>query len=193
MRGQDGYTAAEALAALAILGLAMGGLATSMGLITASQAKARARVEQSVFERAADQRLERLIARDAPFRSDQATHLVGAKSALEVDCGDGRRCRARIEKGVLTIRDGRGDETSLRLPGGEAPFFRYIGSYSAGDLWPPAPMPPPAPAWQTLSAIAIVSEDEAGERPLALAKIWRQQRADCEYDVVIQDCRGAGS
>lgn len=193
MSQQDGYTAAEALAALAILGLAMGGLTTSMGLITASQTKARARVEQSVFERAADQRLERLIARDAPFRSDQTTHLVGARSALEVDCGDGRRCAARIENDALIIRDGRGEETRLRLPDGEAPSFRYIGSYSASDLWPPAPLPPPAPAWQTLNAIAIVSKNEVGERPLVVAKIWRQQRADCEYDVVIQDCRGGGS
>jgi type II secretory pathway pseudopilin PulG len=193
MRGQEGYTAAEALAALAILGLAMAGLTTSMQLITAGQAKARARLEQSMFERAVDQRLEALLARDAPFRSDQTSHLFGDRQSLDVDCGNGQRCSARIEDGDLKIRSADGDEKSYRLPEGDDPHFVYIGSYSTSDIWPSAALPPPAPSWQTLGAVMIQSMSQDQQKPLVVAKVWRQQRADCEYDVVIQDCRGAAS
>lgn len=193
MKGQDGYTAAEALAALAILGLAMAGLTTSMTLIGSSQQKARARLEQAVLERAADQQLEQLLARDAPFRSDQANHLVGDAQTLEADCGNGRRCQARIEDGVLVVHDQGGRDIRLRLPDGETPRFVYVGSYDASPIWPPAPQPPPAPAWQSLNAVLIQSHVGTQEKPLVVAKVWRQQRADCEYDVVIQDCRGARS
>jgi type II secretory pathway pseudopilin PulG len=193
MSGQPGYTAAEALAALAILGLAMAGLTTSMQLITAGQIKARARLEQSMRERAVDQRLEALLARDAPFRSDQTSHLIGNGQMLDAACGSTERCSARIEDGSLVIQRGDGAEKSYRLPDGENPHFVYIGSYSTGGIWPPEALPPPAPSWQTLGAVMIQSKIEGQEKPLVVAKIWRQQRADCEYDVVIQDCRGAAS
>lgn len=191
MKGQDGYTAVEALAALAILGLAMGGLTVSMNLIGAGQAKARARFEQAVLERAANQKLEQLLAIDAPFRSDQAAHLVGDAQALQLDCGNGLRCGARLDHDVLILQRGN-DQARLQLPEGDTPHFLYFGSYGVSDIWPPAPLPPPAPAWQTLEAIALQSQIAGEDKPLLVAKIWRQQRADCEYDVVIQDCRSAG-
>ncbi|WP_168077156.1 hypothetical protein [Caulobacter sp. SSI4214] len=193
MKTNDGYTAAEALAALAILGLAMAGLTTSMGLIGMGQKKAHAQLEQAVAERAINQRLEGLLALDAPFRSDQANHLVGDSQSFELDCGGPSRCTARIEDGQLRIRDGQGLETTLKLPDGPAPRFVYIGSYNSGGAWPPAPLPPPAPSWQGLKAVAIQAGSDTVQLPLAVARVWRQQRVDCEYDVVIQDCRGAGS
>jgi hypothetical protein len=193
VKGQDGYTAAEALAALAILGLAMTGLTTSMSLIGAGQKKARAQLEQAVLERAAGQRLERMLVHGAPFRSDQPSHLVGNAQFLEFDCEREQRCAARIEHGALIVQDHVGQSAELRLPAGRAPRFVYLGSYNASDIWPPAHQPPPAPGWQSLNAILIQSQADAGDKPLLVAKIWAQQRADCEYDVVIQDCRGVPS
>jgi hypothetical protein len=193
MKADDGYTAAEALAALAILGLAMAGLTTSMGLIGMGQKKAREQLEQAVAQRAINQRLEGLLALGAPFRSDQTNHLVGDGQSLELDCGGLSRCAARIENARLIVRDGQGLETALRLPDGSTPRFVYIGSYNSGGVWPPAPLPPPAPSWQSLKAVAIQAGSDTVKIPLAVARVWRQQRADCEYDVVIQDCRGAGS
>lgn len=191
MTGQEGYTAAEALAALSILGLAMAGLTTSMTLIGKGQLKARQQLEQSMRERAVDQRLERLLGRGAPFRSDQPSHLLGDEQRLELDCGGPARCVLRIDDGRLMVRDHDGRETSLRLPAGETPKLRYLGSYSESNVWPPAAMPPPAPTWQSLDGVAIIGKVDAQEKPLAVAKVWRQQRVDCEYDVVIQDCRAA--
>jgi hypothetical protein len=193
VKTDDGYTAAEALAALAILGLAMAGLTTSMGLIGAGQKKARAQLEQAVAQRAINQRLEGLLALDGPFRSDQTSHLVGDGQSIELDCGGFSRCAARIEEGRLIVRNGQGQETTLTLPDGPGPRFVYVGSYSRGDVWPPASLPPPAPSWQGLKAVAIQAGSDTVKAPLAVARVWRQQRADCEYDVVIQDCRGAGS
>jgi hypothetical protein len=191
MSGQDGYTAAEALAALAILGLAMGGLTASMGLIGLGQRTARAQLEQSARERTIDQRLELMLAHGAPFRSDQIGNLVGDGQSLGLDCGGGRRCAARIEGDLLVIQSQSGSESKLGLPRGDQPRFVYVGSYSASDIWPPRPLP--APAWQSLKAVVVQSQIGGREKPLALAKVWRQQRVDCEYDVVIQDCRGGGS
>src|SRR5689334_16814998 len=136
MKGQDGFTAAEALAALAILGLAIGGLTTSMALISAGQRTTRAQLEQSMLERAVDQRLELLLAHGAPFRSDQPS-LTGDGQSLELSCESVQRCEARIESGVLLIRSPSGAETKVRLPAGEKPRFVYIGSYSAALTWPP--------------------------------------------------------
>lgn len=193
MTRQDGYTAAEALAALAILGLAMGGLTTSMHIITRGQTKAQSRLQQAMWERAVDQQLERLLSQAAPFRSDQASRLTGDGQAFQVDCGAGQHCVARIEAATLTIQGGDGRSTTLRLPDGQGAHFVYVGSHSTSDTWPPAALPPPAPSWQTLSAVMIQSRLEDQDKPLAMAKVWRQQRADCEYDVVIQDCRGSAS
>ena len=191
MKVDDGYTAAEALAALAILGLAMAGLTTSMGLIGAGQQKAREQLQQAVAQRAVNERLERLLAIGAPFRSDEADQLIGDSQDLEIDCG-GARCAARIQDGQLIFRSGAGSEKALQLPQGEAPRFVYVGSYSTGEIWPPSALPPPAPSWQVLKAIVIQSDVNKAKIPLAVARVWRQQRTDCEYDVVIQDCRGAG-
>lgn len=193
MRGDDGYTAAEALAALAILGLAMAGLTTSMTLIGAGQKKARDQLEQATLERVADDRLGRLLAINAPYRSDQSRRLVGGASDFEVDCGAGARCAARLETGHLIVRGADGREAQFSLPHGEAPHFVYLGSYGSSDVWPPRPLPPPAPAWQSLNAVLVQSRVGQKDKPLVVAKIWRQQRADCEYDVVIQDCRGSRS
>jgi type II secretory pathway pseudopilin PulG len=193
MKQLEGYTTAEALAALAILGLAMAGLTTSMGLIRASQAKARDRVEQTILQRTAGQRLERLLSYDPPFSSDQNDHFIGDARGFELDCRAGRRCSARFDKDVLITVTGDGREARSRLPQGAAPRFVYLADGGTSDIWPPSPKPPPAPALQALSGVMIRGDGPNGEKPLALAKVWRQQRADCEYDLVLQDCRGAGS
>jgi hypothetical protein len=189
---QDGYTASEALAALAILGLTVGGLSTSISLIGTEQLKAQGFSRQSALQRSANARLERLLQPEAPFRSDESQHLVGDDQGFEFTCGNAR-CSARLRGDTLVTRDRSGIEREQRLPKAQNPRITYLGSYSQVDAWPPAAQPAPAPSWQALRAVMIKDGDGVSARPLALARLWQQQRADCEYDIVVQDCRGAGS
>lgn len=187
---RDGYTAPEALAALAILGLAIGGLTTSITLIGKHQTKAQNALAQSVLERMANVQLESLLAPAAPFRSDDA-RLTGQAHGLSFACGVSQ-CSAQLQDGLLVVHGPGGGETKVRLPAAADPAIWYVGSSSTGPVWPPAPLPPPAPSWQALRAVVIKERGDTTGRPLAVAKLWLQQRPDCEYDTVIQDCRGAG-
>lgn len=189
---QDGYTASEALAALAILGLTLGGLSTSIALIGTGQLKAQNLLRHSALQRSANARLESLLQPEAPFRSDENQHLVGDDQGFEFSCG-AVRCLVRLSQNRLVTRDRSGAERSQALPQAQNPKIVYIGSYSQADIWPPAVLPAPAPPWQALRAVMIKDGSDAVARPLAIAALWRQQRADCEYDIVVQDCRGAGS
>jgi hypothetical protein len=189
---QEGYTASEALAALAILGLAIGGLTTSISLIGTGQLKAQSYLRQSALQRSANTRLERLLQPEAPFRSDEGSRLSGDGTGFEFQCGKAR-CAVQLREDALVTRDASGAERALPLPKAEDPTIVYLGSYSQSDVWPPALAPPPAPSWQALRAVMIKSGGGDSDRTLVVARLWQEQRPDCEYDVVIQDCRGAGS
>lgn len=189
---QDGYTASEALAALAILGLTVGGLSTSIALIGTGQLKAQGSLQQSALQRSANARLEQLLQPEAPFRSDESQHLVGDDRGFEFSCGEAR-CAVSLRDAALVTRDSSGAERTMPLPKAQNPRIVYLGSYGQTNVWPPAVQPPPAPPWQALRAVMIQDEGRASVRPLAIVRLWNQQRSDCEYDIVAQDCRGAGS
>jgi hypothetical protein len=189
---QDGYTAAETLVALAIIGMAMGGLATSIVLIVRAQARTQARLSDAALQQAATDRIEQLLIPQAPFRSDDPARLAGDERGFEVACGD-QRCSVRLEAGKLLLQGAGGPERQLRLPTGQTgSTLSYVGFNSVSARWPPLPAPPPAPSLEILRAV-VVNDAGGGTKPVLVAKIWTQQRYDCEYDIVIQDCRRVGS
>lgn len=186
---RDGYTAPEALAGLAIVGLAIGGLMTSLSLIGAHQTRLQAHLDQGVRQRETGVRLEAFLAAGGPYRSDQPTQLTGSPRQIRIACGSGT-CSATLGADRLTIVDEAGRERVTALPSGPGPAFWYVAASRMSDSWPP----PSAEggSWQPLRAVLVKASGEAG-RPMAVARVWSQQRYDCVYDPVIEDCRGMGS
>lgn len=181
---EDGYTAADALAALAIVGLAITGLLGGLRVIGVAQAGVGATLDQAVSIRTAGLELQSLLAGEGPFRSDARDGLVGEADAFSFPCGAGR-CGARLESGRLVVED-EGVGRTVALPRTRDLRFEYVGALSADRTWPPAPLPAPAPAWQPLRTVLLKDANTT----VATAQVWAAQTADCEFDVVTRDCRG---
>ncbi len=184
----DGYTLAEMLAALTILGLAMGGLGLVVSLIARQQLTANRIQARLVDDRAADQALTRWLVQDG------AETLNGDAQGLSFACGaatcaadleaDGRRMRL-----VLRDRAGAVRRWRLREPGAR---FTYVGDRGAVVAWPRPADPSSAPSRsgfepERLRAVLLVAPDQAA--PLAVARLWTREPRNCQFDSIIGACR----
>jgi hypothetical protein len=186
-----GYTLVEALAALVMIGLAMGGLTVGIGVVSGAQSRATDAVAAAQAGHAAQAALERALQPLSPFRAHDGGRLTGDRTGFAYACGEDRPCRVDLQpaaKGpVLAMTDAAGvRRIALRRPG--AVHFLYQGSLYADtptalDAWPPTDA-----QRQALKAILVV-DDAAEDRPLVTAKLWAEQPGRCDFDVVMQDCR----
>lgn len=181
-----GYTAPEALAALAMIGLAIGGLTTSLTLIGAHQSRAQALLTQSTRQREASLQLATLLSQAGALRSDRPERLTGSPQRFQIACG-AEVCSAELLDGRLVTTNAAGRARTAPLPSGADPAFEYVTISQVSPTWPPR-LEPEEP-WQVLRAVTIRARDKGGQT-LAWAMAWRHQRYDCEYDPVIEDCRG---
>ncbi len=182
---EGGYTAADALSALAIVGLAMGGLTTGLHVMGQTERAVATSVTTGVEMRQARAALERLVGEGGPFRSDTVDGFEGDSAAFSFPCGATRCSAETTATGVRILTPESAQVVALRSKG---PLeFSYVGGEGPSPVWPPAPLSPPAPSWQPLQAI-IVRDGELN-RPLASVRIHVTQAADCDFDVVTQDCR----
>ena len=185
---EAGYTATEALAALAIIGLAIGGLTSGMQVIGRVQSTTTANLRLADAARTTSRKLNQLLAQAGPFRSDKPGAFVGEPQAFDFPCGI-RRCGARIQGDAIVISRSHGADETVSLPSGSQPDFRYIGGASSGGTWP-APRPPAAAAqWDVLQSVALVASRAGRGDVVAVAHLWSQQAPDCEFDAIAQDCR----
>lgn len=182
-----GYTATEALAALAIIGLAIGGLTSGMQVIGRAQSATSATLKHADAVRTANRKLSQLLAQNGPFRSDRPGDFQGDTTGFSFPCAAGS-CGARVEGGTLVVTRGAARE-AIVLPTGPVPTFRYGGTLSLGEVWPPPRLPPPAPQWQVLQSVALADSVSDTSEVVAVSHLWVQQAANCEFDTVIQDCR----
>lgn len=181
----DGYTLAEALAALAILGLVIGGLGLIAGLIARQQLAAARLHDQLTDARAADRALGALIA-DADLAD-----LVGDAASLSFSCGGTVTCGARLRpdggRTWLTLSDRSGPARRLRLRERDV-RFGYLASDGSADVWPatsaPAGAPPEGPR-------VIVLRAGGKGAPLAWVRTWRREPRDCQFDAISGACRAA--
>jgi len=180
----DGYTLAEMLAALAILGMAMGGLGLVTSLIARQQLAAHRVSIRLAEERAADHALGLWLADQDP------ASLSGDDRRLSAACGPAT-CTARLEadksRTVLILQGRSGAARRLRL---RQPGLRF--GYS-DDLGQVAAWPRPGDGeggTKTLAPRAIVLT-AASNAPLALARVWPREPRDCQFDAIAGACRGA--
>jgi prepilin-type N-terminal cleavage/methylation domain-containing protein len=179
----DGYTLAEMLAALAILGMAMGGLGLVASLI-ARQQLASSRVSMRlVDDRTADRALNQWLA------EQDAETLSGDARRLSATCGVAT-CTARLEadkqRTVLILQARSGPARRLRLRQRDV-RFGYVDGRGAVAAWPRSS----AQEGDVSSAPprAVLLATKGGAAPLAVARVWAREPRDCQFDAVIGACR----
>ena len=178
----EGYTLAETLAALTILGLALGGIGLVVSLIGRQQLAATRAHSTVMASRAANDALESLTGNQGPFTSGGRQTFTGQPRQLSFPCAD-RPCWARLEPigkdQRLIVMGPDGVVTSTRLRQASAQFS-YTDALGATDHWPRI-------HGGALRAIGIRRDNSSA--PLAVARIWRQEPRDCQFDGVNKACR----
>jgi prepilin-type N-terminal cleavage/methylation domain-containing protein len=183
---EDGYTLVEMLAALAIIGLAMAGLAESARALRLLQQGVLRSVQAQQAGERAGRDLQRLFASQGPFRSKNAAGLSGGRAKLEFPCAGGGSCGARLTTNGGTARlelAGDGWRDVLALPASSASFV-YVDAEGGAQDWPPSTSAPP-----TLVALAVIAT--RGAQPIAQVRLWRDEAFDCQFDPIAVDCREA--
>jgi prepilin-type N-terminal cleavage/methylation domain-containing protein len=180
----DGYTLAEMLAALAILGMAMGGLGLVANLIARQQLAASRIHTRLVDDRAADRALGLWLT-----EQDAAT-LAGDDRRLSATCGDAV-CSARLEtdksRTVLVLQGRSGPARRLRLRQRDV-RFGYTDGLGETAAWPrpgEAAANDPRPA----APRAVLLGVRGRAAPLAVARVWTREPRDCQFDAIVGACR----
>lgn len=186
MMGEAGYTLAETLTALAIMGLAMSGVASGMYVVSRQQFAVTDGVAQQSRARAIGEQIEALLALRAPFGAHEPDRLSGDRQGFSFQCGEGAPCRVALAEGgeELRIEGPRGAAKEISIPGKGNLAFLYQGARSAGPSWPTGDL-----VRQPLSSISLVREEGGDEQVLFVARIEAEQPAECQFDPVMQDCR----
>jgi len=177
----EGYTLVEALAALTILGMALGGLGLVASLIGKQQLAANRANKAMMNAHAVDQGLERLLAGEGPFITDGTQHFAGSATKLEFQCGDnicGASLSATASDSVMQVRGRRQTTAQLAIRNGPA-RFAYVDALGETDAWP-------REGGGLLRAVIVRGKRSA---PEALARLRVQEPRDCQFDGVIGACR----
>ena len=182
---EAGFTLAEMLAALAILGLTVAGLTDGTRVIGRLQAKATGAAQAAAADRRAEAALDSLLSGQGPFVSDGRGDLRGDASSFAFDCAAGR-CGAAIVKDqdrawLVVHRGGQQHRTVLAAPGAA---FSYADSEGSASLWPSG-----SPRPQALTAVLLRASERGGERTLAAAHLWIEEPRNCVFDAIAQGCR----
>lgn len=179
----DGYTIAEMLAALAILGMGMGGFGLVTSLIARQQLASNRIHARLVDDGTADRALTLWLA------DQDATTLHGDARGLSATCGE-ITCEARLEadkrRTVLVLRGRLGSARRLRLRQ-EHVRFAYVDSRGVAGAWPWAAGAEADIRNATPRAILLTASDSAA--PLAVARVWPREPRDCQFDAIIAACR----
>ena len=182
----DGYTLAEVLAAMVMIGLAMGGMTMGVRVIGHVQAAAARAGGDASALRNIQVALAGVVSDQGPFSTKQPDAFTGSARIFSFDCGKPSPCGAKLaqigDQQDLQASSAKAAQT-LPVPGVTSAHFVYASQYGLSDTWPPS-----APEAQVLRSVSLV-RDGAGGAPIASARIWRQQPADCAFDPVSGDCR----
>lgn len=177
----DGYTLAEALAAMLILGLAMGGLIEGARVMGRMQTPI-------VASRADDQALRRAEAAFAglvKLRVGGDQTLAGNAQGFTFDCA-AAACGLSLARkgGQMTLILRRGEVAqSFPLPQAGNISLVYLARDGRFDHWPQ-----PGSS-RALDGMMIVGTSAQGEVPLVIARSWIEHPKTCEFDMIAKGCR----
>jgi prepilin-type N-terminal cleavage/methylation domain-containing protein len=183
----EGYTLVEMLVAIAIIGLAFGGLSESAKVVSMLQAGAGKASADASARDTAQRDLNRFLADTGPFLSTGAGSFIGKAGGFSFDCGNGATCQAQIQSGagktwlVTSVAGQPG--ISVRVPAGAQ--FRYVDVSGQQAIWPTAEVEP-----TQLHSISLIDADAYGF-PIATTRLSVDERPGCVFDVVAQGCRAA--
>jgi prepilin-type N-terminal cleavage/methylation domain-containing protein len=185
---EAGYTLTEVLAAMAVIGLAAGGLSLGMQVLGAQQGNVGAIVLKMQDVRAAEAWLTRRLAEHAPFRAQAPETLSGGAEGFRFDCNAAAPCSAELKapegNTVLTLTGGDAVRR-FRLPGdGQTARFVYTGGGHLHAAWPPT-----GGGGRSLASIALVQGEGHAASPILNVRIHADQPLDCAFDAVLGDCR----
>lgn len=183
-----GYTLTETLAALAVLGMAVGALSLGAQVVGSLQLSTGKAVKQLQSGRMAQGRLEALLARGAPFGSQAPDQLSGDAAAFHFSCGETAPCTVQVvttgSAYQLKVADGATPSSAVVLPLAGDAHLIYLGSKGPSAVWPPS-----APDRQALRSVAVLQTTSEGDVTVVEAKVWAEQPAQCAFDPVAQACR----
>lgn len=183
-----GYTLTETLAAMAVIGLASGGLALGVQVLGGQQGSIGAVVLNIQQTREAEAWLERRLEAHGPFRAHEADRFVGAAGEVRFDCGSTASCTMRLsDEGDgprLELFRGEGDPATFRLPSEQPARFVFRSGGEILTSWPPG-----GGARQALRGVSLLQGEAEDERVILSVRLYGEQPLDCAYDPVLQDCR----
>ena len=178
----DGYTLAEALAAVTVVGLALGGMSLAVTTIAGQQRRIETAHRGLAAQGAADLALQRLLDGQGPFGLASDPSFSGSASALTFACG-AATCRASIEdgrRGSVLIVSRAGDAVERRpLAMASARFASVDEAGETLARWPAG--------GGRLRAV-MIRRGGAG-RAVAHARLDVDEGRDCQFDAVIGECR----
>lgn len=178
---EDGYTLAEVLAAMLILGLAMGGLVEGSRIIGRMQTPiVAARQDDQVLRRA-----EASVSGLLRLRAGGDQTLTGDPQGLQFTCG-ARTCGLFLTLGgdrpTLSVRRGEVAQT-FPLPHAGKLSLVYLARDGRFDRWPQPD------SERVLDGVMIVETSAQGELPLVVARSWIEHPKTCEFDMIARGCR----
>jgi hypothetical protein len=187
---QDGYTLAETMAAVVMIGLAIGGLGQATYLIGRLNHAASAQVAVGRHLSGAQRALDGLLTQAGPFQSRDNEGFKGRGASFTFPCGQGS-CGAELLAGsdqtILVVQRGGHATASRSLGRLRRPHFAYRDASGLHEVWPASDALDDNKL--TLETVALVEGRGDAPRPLAVAAVWVQQTAACQFDSISGDCR----
>ena len=190
---QDGYTLAETMAALVKIGLAIGGLGQATFLIGRLNRATGAQVAADHHLGAAQRTLDDLLGKAGPFRVGDSQAFNGRAQSFDFSCDADRICGAELvtseAQTTLVVRR-RGRATAARSLGRvRNARFLYGDTRGLHGAWPAES--DGSGGKPLLSTVVLVEGRDDPGRPLAVAAVWAQQAATCQFDSISGECREA--
>jgi len=191
----DGFTLAETLAALLIVGLSIGGLTKGAETIGQFEKRSAGTVRAVNDRRSLDGHLDTLFHETGPFLSDGTGSLIGKSTEIRFPCGS-QLCSATLSSDqagseTMTTTQSGGNTTKDRteLHDAHGAHFRYHTASGDYDHWPFVHVENGVPHIEPLLGVSVVANDESA--PIANARIWHETLAVCAFDTISNQCRKA--